>query len=188
MSSFELLHPMIRAVIPATIPTFTMTDAIREAARMFCIRTVLAQEKFVIYTDIGVDTYRLRVFNEDVTNVIVLGATVDDKPYTGKYSCPNTQSITLFPVPTDEEEIVLDIAVKPTLGAKCLEYGIVEEYAETLRDGALSILYNQAGSEWFEPNAASVYKMRFESSMTDIIIRKNDGFTNVGTIATGENW
>ena len=188
MASFELIHPMIRAVIPASIPKFTMTDAVREAARTFCTDTALAQEQHTITTEVGVKSYSLVIPDESISNVVVLSAEVDEKPYTDRYFCPNTETILFEPVPRDIEDIVLTIAVKPSLSANDLGYSIIEEYAEVLRDGALSVLYSQAGSEWFEPNAANLYKARFESSINDIIVRRSDGFTSGHETATGGFW
>lgn len=202
MSEFKSLVPMVKSVITATIPIFTVTDAIRESVRKFCAETLLLEE--TVYVTVEKDTNKTDFYTSEgiaveITEAVIDGeltplTAVDRKTYStgqGKptgYSSRKTGSLTVYPTPDQDYELVLTVAIKPYSDATKLDNEMLDEYAEIIRDGAIAVLYAQAGNAWHNPNAAMQYEHQFEAAIHQLRIDLDTGLSGAETVAYGDKW
>ena len=176
MDNFSLIHPLIKTLIPFSVPSYSINDAIREALREFCAETLLLKKPITLNLVAGTADYSLtglttetivRIVNitNDTQHDLVPLNKIGSHSHQGKataYHCKNTHSIEFYPIPKENETVIVELALKPALDAVTIEAGILDTYAEIIRDGALAFLLSQKGNEWSDDQKASQYQYLFK--------------------------
>ncbi|WP_421185578.1 hypothetical protein [Aeromonas enteropelogenes] len=64
-------------------------------------------------------------------------------------------------------DVLIIGAVEPVVGATYLPTALIEDYSEALADGAASVLQEQPGKPWQDPNSSAYLARRFNDAVRD---------------------
>ena len=175
MVTFDSLFTLVAPYTP-NVPAFTAANAIREAARDFFRHVFAYQREIEICVIEGEAKYKIEPYDAHTEVVSILEVKRSDSDvltqmtkgnrdtYSGKpshYIGTFDRTIKLYPVPNNDEELTVTIAVRPTFQAPIIEREVFDDNAEAIRWGALAILKKQPGTGWFSPEEVTYYENLF---------------------------
>jgi len=219
MASVEDFYSEVRRSARG-IPEPMLRDAIVRAARIFCRESWYVRRYVLITTVAGQSNYEITdTQNEDAINVLrgqvqdiatppnigeirpllsVETARINPNLYINPskprwYGYAPVNTLILYPTPDNAYMVTVVVPVQPVKGGTYIPDELLQDYEDTIGQGALMWLYRMRTAEWFDPNEAARCEMEF-----------NRGWTKAKTIAlrdfkvgiqranavniTGRNW
>lgn len=182
-------------VLPWTsgCPDQVVVQHVVQAARDFCERTsVWTVISDPLLTSVGLALYPLDL-DEQQERVKLIDAWVDNRRTKvvdsrlgralARRGCGSflylegPLDIAVYPAPTaDGKEVVVQMAVKPTLAADEWPDDLAE-YVLDISYGAISTLSRLPKKEWTDRQQAADYRLEFENRVSSVAIKAAQGFT-----------
>lgn len=175
MVSFDSLTTLVAPYTP-NIPAFTAANAIRESARDFFRHVFAYQQEIELCVTAGESVYDIDGYDQFVEVVSILevkrgendvltqAQQYDKKTGTGTpryYIGRTNRSIKLMPIPKEDEELTVTVAVRPTFSAPVIDRCAFDDNAEAIRWGALALLKKHPNTDWFSPDEVAYYENLF---------------------------
>lgn len=192
MAKHDDFYPLILAEIPAC-PLMMVKNAITRAAMDFCRSSIVWRETLdPIAIKQGVDLYDLDLPTDSML-VVVMSAKMggitlttvskpssvrwpdEGQPYA--YSMPSHQAIQVHPMPYRDEDdpLVLEVALMPTLTAGTLPDILADRYFEAIGEGAKSILKRMPNQPWTDVQGAMFAQQIFSVRTSEARIEREFG-------------
>jgi len=189
-AELKTILPLIRPDVPQC-PDVTIEQYLVRAARKFCEESRVWQqwENEPIYP--GLETYPLepehgevaaisKVQTEGGEELRALDYTLAGDEEFNRQAMQGVQGYTFDPpatlhiqgTPTQDMELFIRVALKPTLSDAIAPLWLVERYEEALVAGTLYRLMMLTGKTWSSPDFAAVHKRTFESGVASARIHE----------------
>lgn len=160
----------------------TVDDMVMRATREFCEETYSLVERVTVYFPAGKDAGEVEADSFDMEPLSVLS--VVDSP--SSYCQVSFGEIRLQRPVKEAKRLVMDVAVRPKLGAKDIPDSL-RPYLDAIRCGALAHCLVMP-YEWADQNRAMYYKQQFQSYIHDAKQRNANGYHAGNRQSRGKQW
>lgn len=196
MAAWSAFAPWVKPLVPGC-PDPMVERALCDAAIEFCEMTQAFTERVTLTTVVGTATYTVDsqagvpgmvqavtldervlapVFLEALTNAY--GEAWKDHTGTPRYYLgDNEDTLRLYPKPDVVETGTMTLAIRPSRTDTQWDDRLFERYGETIADGALARLFNQAATPWVDPSAALQRRQRFLQGINKVRAKAASAFT-----------
>lgn len=192
MSAWSAFYPWVLTKVKGA-PQPLVDQALRDAAREFCLRSRAWEVKSAAVTSNGTTRQRSFVFPADAELVRVERASIGGKPweilnsdatpddvdetkqvevYTDTLVVVSKTAYQLWPIPASGKAIVLHLSLRPTMAATQVGDVIYEEYGSPMAQGAVARLKAMTGRDWFDADGAVIADAQFEAGVHSAANRK----------------
>lgn len=203
-TSYEDLLPNIIPMVPGCTDTLIISN-IRSAVIELCERSEVYQKELdTFYTAAGIYDFDIDPPNgtavEKILSVVHSGRDLEpltpalleqrlpkwrESTGTPEYFVKNdANSIRLAPVPNTEEAVIVRAILKPTHNSNSCDSTVMNDYRDTIINGALYRLLRIPSKEWTDYSGAGVYGTLFSEGITSAERRARSADTGVARKVT----
>lgn len=141
-------------------PTAVLTESVLQAAEDFCERTWLWLDELDPVQTLDGQTEYTFAAPSHAAILAIKSLAIDANPASFTSSTRNRIQLTVDP--GGGKVLVAKAALKPSRTAKALPDFLYTEWQDAIAAGARFKLLDMHGTEWFQPQLASQYRMEFE--------------------------